>query len=411
MDSQAQNLELLRSPRFSQHQRKFASVYQLREGARRRLPHFAYEYGDGGAGNDIGIQSNWAALDAIKLMPRYGVMQDTPALTCSLFAATYAAPLGIAPMGSPIIVWPGADRILAAAAQRARIPYVLGIVGGATIEEITRIAPDVTWLQMYRFARNDHAIGFDILRRAESAGVRALVLTLDVPVRSVRPRESTVGLGGSGAFRPDWRMALGMFNCPSWAAALLANGIPKFASIQPYAGSSASLNQTIKFALQEMGGTFSWEEVKKYRDRWKGPLIVKGILHPQDAEIALANGVDGIFVSNHGGRQLDALPAAIDCLPPIVRAVNGRAKVLFDSGIRSGSDAARALALGADAVFAGKAFLWGLGSLGADGPGHVIDLLADELRSTLGQIGIQSVDQIRKAVVIRPNVPDHMNAL
>jgi len=136
-----------------------------------------------------------------------------------------------------------------------------------------------------------------------------------------------------------------------------------------------------------MGGAFSWDEVKRYRDRWKKPLILKGILHPEDAEKAVALGADGILVSNHGGRQIEALPPPIDCVPAVVKAVNKRASVLFDSGVRSGTDVARALALGADAALAGKAFLWGLGALGSDGPGHVIDLLIDELRSALGQIG------------------------
>ena len=173
-------------------------------------------------------------------------------------------------------------------------------------------------------------------------------------------------------------MVMGMVKCPGWAMAMLNNGLPRFANIQPYAGAGASLNDTIRFARKEMGGAFSWEEVARYRDRWKGPLVVKGILHPADAEKAVALGVDGILVSNHGGRQIEALPAPVDCLPAIVRAVGGRATVLMDSGIRSGTDVARALALGASAALAGKAFLWGLGALGDDGPGHVIDLLIDE---------------------------------
>ena len=305
-------------------------------------------------------------------------------------------------MGSPIVVWPGADKLLAEAAQRAKVPYTLGVAGGATIEEIAQIAPDVLWLQMYRFAKNDHAIGFDLMRRADEAGVHVLMLTLDVPVRTVRSREVKVGMGGGGYFRPDWRMMLGMVKCPGWAMAMLANNLPRFANIQPYAGPGAGLNDTIKFAREEMGGAFSWDEVKRYRDRWKKPLVLKGLLHPEDAEKAVALGVDGILVSNHGGRQIEALPAPIDCVPAIVKAVNKRATMLFDSGVRSGTDVARALALGADAAFAGKAFLWGLGALGAEGPGHVIDLLIDELRSALGQIGAHSPAEARNVMVRHP---------
>jgi L-lactate dehydrogenase (cytochrome) len=329
-------------------------------------------------------------------------MPSLPPVHCELFGRAFTAPIGIAPMGSPIIVWPGADKLLARAAQRARVPYTLGVAGGATIEEIAEIAPDVFWLQLYRFAKNDHAIGFDLVRRAAAAGVHVLMLTLDVPVRTVRSREVKVGLGGGGAFRPDWRMAMGMVKCPGWAIAMLQNNLPRFANIQPYAGANASLNDTIRFARKEMGGAFSWEEVARYRERWKGPMIVKGLLHPADAEKAVALGIDGILVSNHGGRQIEALPASIDCLPAIVKAVDGHATVLLDSGVRSGTDVARALALGASGALAGKAFLWGLGALGSEGPGHVIDLLIDELQSALGQIGAHAPDEARSVVIRHP---------
>jgi (S)-mandelate dehydrogenase len=391
-----------KSPNFNRHQRRFPTIYDLRQGSRRRLPHFAYEYGDGGAGADTGIRHNWEALDAIEMVPRYGVMPSLPPVQCELFGQSYAAPLGVAPMGSPIVVWPGADKVLARAAQRARVPYTLGVAGGATIEEIAEIAPDVFWFQLYRFAKNDHAIGFDLIKRATAAGVKVLMLTLDVPVRTVRSREVKVGMGGGGYFRPDLRMLAGILASPGWAMAQLRNGQPRFASIQPYAGANASLNDTIAFARTQMGGAFSWEELKRYRDAWKGPLVVKGLLHPEDAEKAVALGADGILVSNHGGRQIEALPPSIDCLPAIVKAVNGRATVLLDSGVRSGTDVARALALGASAALAGKAFLWGLGALGNDGPDHVIDLLIDELQSALGQIGAHSPAQARDVRVRHP---------
>jgi L-lactate dehydrogenase (cytochrome) len=391
-----------RNPNFLKHQQSFPTVYDLRSGAARRLPRFAFEYGDGGAGADTGIRHNWAALDAVDLVPRYGVMPKLPPVDVELFGRRYAAPLGIAPMGSPIVVWPGADKILARAAQRARVPYTLGVAGGATVEEIAEIAPDVFWFQLYRFANNDHEIGFKVVDRANAAGAHVLMLTLDVPVRTVRAREVKVGLGGGGAFRPDWRMVAGMLKCPSWAVAMLRNNLPRFANIQPYAGPNAGLNDTIRFARKEMGGAFSWDEVARYRERWKRPLLLKGLLHPADAERAVALGVDGILVSNHGGRQIEALPPPIDCLPAIVKAVGHRATILMDSGIRSGTDVARALALGASAALAGKAFLWGLGALGEDGPGHVIDLLIDELQSALGQIGAHSPAEARSVVVRHP---------
>jgi isopentenyl diphosphate isomerase/L-lactate dehydrogenase-like FMN-dependent dehydrogenase len=395
-----------RSPNFLKHQRWYPTIYDLRHGARARLPHFAFEYGDGGAGEDSGIGRNWHALDAIEMVPRYGVMPELPPVGVELFGRKFTAPIGIAPMGSPIVVWPGADKLFAAAAQRVGVPYTLGCAGGATIEEIAAIAPDVFWFQLYRFAKNNHAIGFDLVKRAQAAGVHVLMLTLDVPVRTIRAREVKVGLGGGGAFRPDWRMVAGMAKCPGWAVAMLKNGQPRFANVQPYAGPNAGLNDTIRFARKEMGGAFSWDEVARYREQWKGPLVVKGILHPADAERAVSLGIDGVLVSNHGGRQIEALPAPIDCVPAIVKAVGSKATILFDSGVRSGTDVARALALGAHAALAGKAFLWSLGALGAEGPGHAIDLFIDELQSALGQIGAHSPAEAKDVVIRHPGAYD-----
>jgi (S)-mandelate dehydrogenase len=386
------------NPRYAELYRRYPTIDYLRRRARERLPHFAFEYSDGGSGkDDAGIRRNWAALDAVELVPRYGVMPSLPPCDVELFGRRYAAPIGIAPMGGPAIVWPGADVYLASAAQRSRIPYTFGVVGCSTIEKIAEVAPDVCWFQLYRAARNDHAIGFDLVRRAQVAGYHALVLTIDVPVRTTRAREVVVGLGG--AFHPDFKMMMQMVTSPAWSMALRKNGIPRFSNLRSYAGENASINDMVEFARREMGGAFTWEEVARYRDLWKGTLIVKGILHPQDAEKVVALGADGLFVSNHGGRQIEALPAPIDALPAIVRQVGKRATVLMDSGVRSGTDVVRAYALGAAAAFAGKAFLWGLGALGEEGPSHVIDLLIEETQAALGQLGAHTPDEARSVVI------------
>ncbi|HEY2137907.1 MAG TPA: alpha-hydroxy-acid oxidizing protein, partial [Xanthobacteraceae bacterium] len=164
--------------------RRFPNIAHLRRNAPRHAPRFAFEYMDGGAGEDTGIRRNWAALDAVELVPRYGITTELPPLDVELFGRRYSAPIGVAPMGGPSIVWPGADQYLAAAAQKARVPYVLGTVGGITIEAAAGIAPDVLWFQLYRLARNDHLVGFDLVRRADAAGANVLVLTMDVPVRT-----------------------------------------------------------------------------------------------------------------------------------------------------------------------------------------------------------------------------------
>jgi (S)-mandelate dehydrogenase len=384
----------------AKNHRRFPTTAWMRREAPKHVPRFAYEYGDTGAGNDIGIVDNWSAFDGVKIVPRYGVMPTLPPVDVELFGTKYAAPIGIAPMGGPSLVWPGADLLMAKAAQRMRVPYTLSVAGGLTIEQAAAAAPDVFWLQLYRFWHDDHKIGFDLVRRAQAVNAKVLTLTLDVPVRTTRSRETYAGLAGE--FKPNARMIYEMMVRPRWLLALLRNGYPRFATISDYAPKNSSSNDIIKYARTRMGGAFSWEEVARYRDAWKGPMTVKGILHPADAEKAVSLGIEGIWISNHGGRQIEALMPSIDCLPGIVSAVGSKATILLDSGIRSGQDVMRALALGADACFAGKSFLWAVAALGDGGPQQLLELYIDEVRASLGQIGALSPKEARKATIRHP---------
>jgi (S)-mandelate dehydrogenase len=388
------------SARYEALHRRFPTVAYLRDYARRHVPNFAFEYMDGGAGQDGGIARNWSALDAVELVPRYGVTLGLPPVETELFGRRYAAPIGIAPMGGPSIAWPGADQYLATAAQAARVPYTLSTVGGIPIERAAELAPDVFWFQLYRFAKDDHRVGLDLVRRADAAGAHVLMLTLDVPVRTTRSREVASGI--TYPFRVGPRMAASAIASPGYLWSLWKHGITRFACLQPYAGEEASVNAMAQFMQGEQRGAFTWDEVARFRERWKRPLVVKGIMHPSDAEKAVSLGVDGLVVSNHGGRQVEGLPAAIDAVPAVAAAVGKRATVMMDSGIRSGLDVIRAVALGAEAAFAGKAFLWGVGALGADGPGHVIDIMVDEMRAALGQIGARTLAEARSIVVRHP---------
>jgi len=387
-------------PNFAKYHKLFPTTSWMRRKAPRNVPRFAFEYGDTGAGNDVGIDHNWAAFDNVTIVPRYGVTNALPPVDVELFGQRYAAPIGIAPMGGPSLVWPGADLLCARAAQRARVPYTLSVAGGTTIEAAAEAAPDVFWLQLYRFFHEDHKIGFDLVRRAKAVGAKVLTLTVDVPVRTTRSRETYAGLAHE--FRPNARMIWEMMIRPRWLLALLRNGYPRFATISEYAPPRSSTNDIIAFARARMGGAFNWEEVKRYRDAWQGPMTLKGILHPEDAEKAVAMGIDGIWVSNHGGRQIEALVPTIDALPAIVSAVGSKATILIDSGVRSGQDVMRAVALGANAAFAGKSFLWAVGALGDDGADQLIDLYIQELRASLGQIGALSVADARNARILHP---------
>ena len=366
--------------------RQFPTLFYLREHARTRIPKFGFDATDGGAGCDGGIARNAAALDAIELMPRYGVDKGTCDMEIELFGKRYSAPIGIAPMGMPGIVWPGAEKYLAMAAKRARVPYTAGTVASSTVEELAALAEDMLWFQLYRMPQRDHADGFDLVRRAQAAGAQVLVITMDVPLRTKRPREVRRGL--VLPFRMSARTVWDVVTSPAWLMSYLQHGLPRFSNYKPYVEGDPTPQKLAAYSNKDHagGGAFSWDEVARYRDVWKGPLVAKGILHPQDALSAVSLGCDGIQVSNHGGRQVEGLPSSIDVLPAIVEAVGKRATILLDSGVRTGLDVTRALALGANAAFAGKAFLYGLGAIGGEGAGYVIDLFKEEIRELFAPV-------------------------
>lgn len=375
--------------------RRFPTVFYLQEHARKRIPRFGFDATDGGAGRDGGIARNAAALDAIELMPRYGIDKGICDMETELFGRRYAAPVGIAPMGMPGIVWPGAEKYLAMAARRARVPYTAGTVASTPVEELAKLAEDMLWFQLYRMPQRDHADGFDLVRRAQSAGAQVLVITMDVPIRTKRPREVRRGL--VLPFKMHARTVWDVVASPAWLMAYMEHGLARFSNYRPYVDGEPTAAKLAAYSNKDHagGGAFSWEEVARYRDVWKGPLVAKGIQHPEDALKAVALGCEGIQVSNHGGRQVEGLPSSIDVLPAIVETVGGKATIILDSGVRTGLDVVRALVLGANAAFAGKAFLYGLGAIGGEGAGYVIDLFKEEIRDTMRQCGVNALKDVR----------------
>jgi L-lactate dehydrogenase (cytochrome) len=383
----AQPYDLPESRKASLRQR-YPTIADLRRRARWRVPRFGFDFVDGGANDEVCIERNIAAFRAVELLPRYCV-DGKVSTEVELFGRRYAAPIGIAPMGSPGLLWPGAEKHLAREAQRRRIPYILATPANASIEEIAAIAPDVFWFQLYRFPDNDHAITFDLVRRADAAGAHVLVPTVDSAGKSKRPRDIRNGVAVPFPINP-WT-TFQVLTSPAWALALLRNGMPITANLAPYTGEKATLVSTARTMSLRSGGSHTWDELARLRERWKRAFVVKGILHPADAERAVALGADGIIVSNHGGRHFDGAPASIDVLPAIAAAVGTRATVMIDSGIRGGLDVVRALALGAKAGFTGRPFVYGLGALGAVGAPHVVDLFFDEIRTEFIHVGVRSV--------------------
>ncbi|RBM18888.1 alpha-hydroxy-acid oxidizing enzyme [Prauserella sp. PE36] len=379
--------------------RRLPSLSDVERAARRRLPRFAYDFVAGGTGDDLGVRRNRAALDGIEIVPRYGELPAVGTET-TLFGQTYASPVGIAPAGLDGLAWPDATRHLAATAARASIPYITGTLASASIEEVVARAPGRTWFQLYGLPAEHHRVTFDLVRRAADAGAEALVVAVDAPVRSKRPRDLRHGL--VVPFRPSFSTALQVASAPGWSLAALRSRVPVFANMGRYVGASPTLDEVAGFVQGGLRGGFTWPEIAELRQAWPRALVIKGLLHPGDAERALQAGADGVLVSNHGGRQSDAAPAAIDVLPAITRAVGSAATVLFDSGIRSGLDAAKALALGADAVFCGRAFLLGLAAAGRTGSDHVAALLTEELRTALGQSGVAGPKGLRELDIRHP---------
>ncbi|ARP97779.1 alpha-hydroxy acid oxidase [Pseudorhodoplanes sinuspersici] len=378
----------------AKRRQRYPTLAYLEKTARRRVPRFAFDFVEAGTGGHLGVRHNREALDGIQIVPRYGAAASV-STDVELFGMRYATPIGIAPVGTDGLIWPGATLALAHTAATARIPYIVGTLASASLETVASICPDSFWFQLYGLPAKDHAVSFDLLKRAAAAGAHALVVTLDAPVRPKRPKDMRNGL--VVPFRPTPRTVFDVASSPLWALQLLKAGTPGFPNVERYLGTKPTLAASAGFVQREIKGTFSWDEMRRLRDQWPRALVVKGVLHPGDAEQAIAIGADGVLVSNHGGRQSDAAPPAIDVLPGIVAAVGTKTTVLFDSGIQSGLDAMRALALGAQAVFCGRAFLFGLGALGDSGSDYVADLLADELRVAMAQHGVATFGQLRNA--------------
>lgn len=382
----------------SKREMDFPTVEDLRRRTRRRIPKFAFDFVTGGCGENLTVARNRAAFDAIEIIPRYGRGALAVSTGVELFGRSYAAPLGMSPIGLAGIVWPRIEQHLARAAQAANVPYVLATPASTAIETIGALAPDVFWFQLYGAPGNDYRISLDMMRRAEQGGAKALLVTIDSPVRAKRPQDMRNRL--AVPFRPNLRTILDIACRPAWLLEVMRHGAPRCESFVAYTGKAASADEIAGFVQRELRGGFTWDTVRRLRDAWPRALVVKGILDPRDAELALAAGADGILVSNHGGRTFDGAPAAIDMLPA-VKSVAGDTTVLLDSGVRSGLDIVRALALGAKAVMTGRPFLFGVGALGPVGGSHVLDILTEELRMAMGQIGAGDLAEIATAAVRR----------
>jgi (S)-mandelate dehydrogenase len=351
--------------------------------ALRRLPRIIFDFIDGAAGQETAAGLNRSALSAIRLAPR--VLGDVAGnnLGRTILGLPMRLPFGIAPMGMCNLAWPGADRMLAAEAQRRTIPLCVSTASSTPLEDMLRLTDGQAWFQLYVSGSAD--AGMAMSERAAAAGYGTLILTVDVPKVAPRPRDVRNGFQTPFRLRPSQFLDFALH--PRWSLSTLHTGVPTTANFRLDNGGN-------RFDRHASRAGANWEFLDRLRASWKGRLIVKGVLNPDDAVRIRDAGADAVYVSNHGGRQLDAAPAAITMLPLVRAAVGAGYPLLFDSGIRSGEDIVKALASGADFVLLGRPMLYALGADGARGLTDLVDALQEDIAVTLAQIGLRRVQDI-----------------
>lgn len=381
--------------------KRYPCVADMEKMARRRIPGFMLEYVINGLGSGVSVQKNRDSLNHVELMPRYLSEASNPEIRCTLFDQKYDAPFGVAPIGLSGLVWANSERILAAAAKAHNVAYTLSTVATITLEEARQIAGENGWFQLY--SPKDPAVMTDILKRCRAAGYENLLVTVDVPYPTRREHDIRNGLAVPPNF--DLKTLWQMVSHPRWSLRMAMAGVPEFANLKTYFadGQSRNVGKSIrastKFISGRLGGHVTAERFAHIREQWPGKLLAKGVLDPAEAKAYMDLGADGIVVSNHGGRQLDAAPSAVTVLPHIRAAVGPETPLIVDGGIRSGLDIARMLALGADFVLMGRPFLYAVAALDRQGGDHVMKVLKAELQAAMGQIGCPSLKQLPEFLV------------
>lgn len=376
---------------------KAHNIAQLRALAWRRLPRAIWEFMERGTEDDLLIGRNPAALQSLHLVPR--ALRDVSARSAeiTLFGRRQPLPLVIAPTGIADLMWHHGERAIASAAAAAGIPFTQTTSSTTSFADIAKVATAGHWMQMYLWERRD--LSWQVVDAARENGADVLVLTIDTPVWPLREFNRRAGM--SNPIRPNARLVGDFLRRPRWLAGvmgryMLAGGLPQFANYPAEVGGKV----TGKVARVANSASVDWKDVDELRRRWPGKLVVKGLLHPDDARRALDHGVDGIAVSNHGGRNFDSSPPAIHALPAIVDAVAGRTTVLFDSGVRRGADVLKAIALGADAVMIGRATLYGCAAGGEAGAAHALQLLANEINVAMAMLGITRLGELDRTFLL-----------
>jgi len=367
---------------------KIFSLSDARKYAKRRMPRMTFDYIDGSAGDERACALNVESIEAIRLMPRVLLNVENRSLQKRLFDEDWQLPFGIAPMGMCDLTWPGADAMLARAAREYGMPLVLSTMASSSIETTAERAGESAWFQLY--VGQSEEVAFHLVERAETSGYKNLILTVDVPEIGSRPREKRNGFQSPVRIGPKQFFD---FAChPQWSLRTLQAGVPTLANVNVAGGK--------EFKRNEARGKVDWAFLDRLRERWKGRLIVKGVLGCEDSVRIRDAGVDAVYVSNHGGRQLDSVPAAIQMLPLIRAAVGNDYTLLFDSGVRNGEAVIKALALGADFVFIGRPLLYAMGGHGFAGLQEMIELISSQIDISLAQLGCTDINDIDTSFIL-----------
>ncbi len=370
------------------------NIWDLRKQAKARLPRAIFEFIERGTEDDCLIRQNREALERIKFDPR--TLRDVSSRdqSITLFGRKQPTPLVIAPTGTADLMWYNGERAVAGAANAAGIPFTQTTSSTTPFADIAAIVESGLWLQLYLWERRD--LSWDLVERAKAHGFEALVLTVDTPLFPLREHNKRNGM--SNPIRPNPTLALDFAIHPRWTLSVLARyfltgGVPQFANYPKEVGGKI----TGIVSRVTNSTSVNWDDVKELRKRWSGKLILKGILNDDDARLARDHGVDGLAVSNHGGRNFDSSPASIDVLAGIVDAVGQDMTILWDGGVRRGADVLKAMAIGADAVMIGRATLYGAAAAGRAGAKHALDLLQIEIDMAMAMLGITSLDQLDRS--------------
>ncbi|WP_214349177.1 FMN-dependent L-lactate dehydrogenase LldD [Pseudomonas congelans] len=377
-----------------------SSASDYRAAAKRKLPRFLFDYIDGGAYAEHTLRANSSDLSGISLRQRVLKNVDNLSLETRLFGESLAMPIILSPVGLSGMYARRGEVQAAKAAANKRVPFCLSTVSVCSIEEVASQSKQAIWFQLY--VLKDRGFMKNALERAKAAGVTTLVFTVDMPTPGARYRDAHSGMSGPYAAS---RRILQAMTKPDWAVNVGLLGRPHdLGNISRYLGKATTLEDYVGWLANNFDPSISWKDLEWIREFWQGPMIIKGILDPQDARDALSFGADGIVVSNHGGRQLDGALSTARALPPIVQAVGSDLTVLVDSGIRSGLDVVRMLALGAKGVLLGRSMAYALGADGQRGVENMLDIFAREMHVAMTLTGVTSIEQIDESILVKAAV-------